>query len=340
MKELKYYLIKNLSSSFFNIFLPLFFIGTVILLIDIAAHTAVIHFSLSDMVRMYLISLPEMLFYILPITFFIAASLSLYKFSNENELIVIFSLGISPNFIIKTFLRPALLLSTILAFNFLIVIPHTNVLYKNFVIYKKKEAKFNISASEFGHKFGNWLLYIGKKDKNSKHFEDIFLFNKNRDEEVLIYANNAKIVNKNGLLSLKLYDGEGYTYSDKKFTQTKFKTMFINDQMYADLNKIESPLEYWQSNYHKEKKKKKMIRGIMFSLFPVSSLLFVLSFSIVHSRHEKTYIYLLLFLSIIYYYGLVISIQKKMGYYTIPIVLIPWLVASFYHYKRKILKRF
>lgn len=226
MDRLKKYIIDNLYMIFLSMFMPLFAIASVIFMIKLATYTAVIQLSLWDMAKLYLFVLPEILFYTLPITFFIAATLSLFKLSTDNEMVVLFALGIHPKFIIKTLFKPAMLLSALLAFDFLILFPHATTLSSNFVSYKKSEAKFNLSASEFGHSFGDWLLYIGKDNENET-YSDVILFNKNKKEEIIISAKKAQIINDSGILRLKLMNGEGYSYSKDEFSQIDFETMFI-----------------------------------------------------------------------------------------------------------------
>ena len=102
MLALRDYIIKNISILFFSIFAPLFVIASVIILIKLATYTAVIQLDISEMIKLYLFLLPEILFYTLPITFFIASAITLFRLSNDNELIVVFSLGIAPKFILKT----------------------------------------------------------------------------------------------------------------------------------------------------------------------------------------------------------------------------------------------
>ncbi len=339
MYQLRNYIIKNVSLLFFSIFAPLFVIASVIILIKLATYTAVIHFTFGEMIKLYLFLLPEILFYTLPVTFFIASVITLYRLSNDNETVVMFSLGIPPGFILKTLLRPAFFLSVLLAFDFLVLFPHTTVLYRNFISFKKSEAQFNLSASEFGHSFGDWLLYIGKNNKDGS-YGDIFLFNKKQKEEILINAKRAEIKNKNNVLSLKLQDGEGYSYSTQKFSQTEFKTMYINDTFNADLTKYETPLEFWKSDYRRANKDRKLILGTMFSLFPITGLFLVLTIGIVHSRHHKSRLYLYIFLGIVIYFISTLALQKPLHFLTIPVVSIPWIAVTYYLYRKKILARF
>lgn len=339
MKILQNYIKKSLSILFLSIFLPLFSIASIVFLIKMATYTAIIQLSLFEMSKLFFFMLPELLFYTLPISFFVAAALTLFKFSNDNEIIVLFALGIHPKFILKTLFTPALFLSILLLFNFFILFPHAKTLSSNFISYKKSEAKFNLSASEFGHKFGEWLLYIGE-EKSDGTYSQVILFNKKQEEEVLIGAQKAEIINDSGILRLKLTSGEGYSYSEEKFTQIDFKTMYINDTMKTNLDKYQAPMDYWFPKEQSAKIEKKLITNILFSLFPLLSLFLIASIGIVHVRHQKGKIYLFLFLGITIYYALAISLQLVLFAYTIPVLVFGWLLATYIIYKRTIVAKF
>lgn len=339
MHKLQKYIIQNLSTLFLTIFLSLFAIASIIFLIKLATYTAIIQLSILEMLKLYIFVLPELLFYTLPISFFVAAALTIFRLSNDNEIIVLFALGIHPKFILRTLLKPALLLSVLLLFNFLIVYPHAKYSSNHFIAKKKNEAKFNLSASEFGHKFGDWLLYIGKEDKNKKYAE-VFLFNKNEQEEILIEADQAEIINKDGVLTLKLLNGEGYSYSKDRFTQIDFKEMYINNTFQTNEIVYETPLKYWTSENEKNKRTKRFITNTLMSLFPLFGLFLILSISIVHARHHNSMIYLYMFFGILIYYGATLALQKQLMYYTIPLVSILWLSTTYYIYRKAIVSRF
>lgn len=339
MNRLKYYITANLSTLFISIFLPLFSIASVILFIKLATYTAVIQLSVWEMTKLYIFRLPEILFYTLPITFFVASTLSLLKLSNDNEIVVIFALGIKPSYILKTLLKPALLLSMVLMLDFLILFPHATVLSANFISYKKSEAKFNLAASEFGNSFGDWLLYLGKKESDGS-FSKVFLFNKKEKEEILIAAKSANLLNDSGILRLKLFDGQGYSYSKEKFTQINFETMLINDTMTTNIRTYKKPLDFWLSDDRAKDKKQMLITDLLMSLFPIITLFFVVSIGVVHARHGKSQIYLYLFLGIILYYGATIGLQNALGYYTIPVVIFTWLMVTYTMYRKTIVNRF
>jgi len=334
MNELQNYIKNSLSVIFFSIFTPLFAIASVIFMVKLATYTAVIQLSIAEMLKLFLFVLPELLFYTLPITFFVAAILALFKLSNDNEIIIVFALGIHPKKLLSILFKPALFLSIVLSLNFFFIFPHAKTLSKNFIKYKKSEAKFNLSASEFGHKFGEWLLYIGKANSDGT-YDNVVLFNKKEQgEEVLIDAKHAEIINDKGILRLKLTDGEGYNYSVEKFTQLNFKTMYINDTMSVDLKKYKTAIEYWTDE------EKKFISNILLSLFPLFSLFLILSIGIVHVRHQKAKIYLYMFLGIIVYYGLAFSLGGVLHLYTVPIVLLPWIISTYILYKKQIVAKF
>jgi len=339
MNKLQKYIINNLSTLFLSIFLPLFAIASVIFLIKLATYTAVIHMTIWEMTKLYFFILPEVLFYTLPVTFFISAVLTLFRLSTDNEIIVLFSLGIHPIFILRTLLKPAIALSVLMIFDFFILFPHATVLSSNFVSYKKSEAKFNLSASEFGHRFGDWLLYIGENNPDGS-FKDVFLFNKKQKDEILIEAKRAEVINDMGILRLRLTDGEGYNYSKEKFSQINFESMYINDTMATKLTKYRTPLQYWKSNDRKKSKRHMMITDILLSIFPVISLFLVLSIGVVHVRHQKARVYLYLFLGILIYYGSTLLLQRTLAYYTIPVVITVWLISTYFIYKKTIAAKF
>ena len=341
MHRLRRYIISNFSISFFSIFLPLFAIASVIFMIKMAAFTAYIQITLGEMLKLYLFVLPELLFYTMPITFFIAAALALFRLSTDNEMVILFSLGIRPQYLIKVLMVPAFLLSSLLFFNFFVLFPHAKTLSTNFMNHKKSEAKFNLSASEFGHNFGSWLLYIGK-DNEDNTFGDVVLFHKDKEEEIVISAERAKVDNDGGVLRLQLDLGKGYSYTQDSLTQMKFETLYINNIMTTNQKEYLSSYNYW---FHNEPNRqhvytKRFISNFLLSLFPVLSLFMVLAIGVAHVRHQKAYIYVFLFLSIIGYYGLSIGLAAKLGFYTIPLVIVGWLAVTYPYYRRKIISRF
>ncbi|MDP3290580.1 MAG: LptF/LptG family permease [Sulfuricurvum sp.] len=340
MGKLRQYILSHLSILFFSIFLPLFAIASVIFLIKLATYTAVIQLSLLEMGKLYLFVIPELLFYTLPIAFVVGGALALYRLSNDNEMVVVFSLGISPSFVGRVLAVPALLLTLLLFVNFIVVIPYIKVISGNFLEKKRAEAKFNLSASEFGHHFGEWMLFINKSDKDSRVFEDVVLFNKDMKDEILIKSDKAELINKNGVLQLKLSDGESYSYSDKLLKTMLFKTGYINDRMTTDPTIYRDTLDFWTNEIERGKKDRLLITNTLLSLFPLLSVFLMIALGVVHARHQKRWIYLWLFLSIVGFYAAAIMTQKWLAFHTIWIVALIWFILSYSFYKRLVGSRF
>ncbi len=343
MGKLKSYILSNFSLLFFSIFLPLFAIASVVFIIKVATMTAVIQLSVMEMLRLYIFILPDLLFYTLPITFFVAATMSLHKLSSDNEMTVIFALGIKPSKIISILLKPALLLTAILIFIFLILFPHAKTLSKNFIQYKTSEAKFNLGASEFGHKFGDWMLYIGDNSEKDS-YRDVFLFHKDKDEEILIGAQHASVLSQSGVMKLKLENGEGYSYTDHSLSQMNFSSMVINDMMHFSLNQYQSPIDYWiakdDSKRIKKRKHKRVVMYAILSLFPLLSLFSVMGIGIVNARHQQGHLYLSIFATIVIYYGAAFSLNKPLLFYAIPTVVIIWTAVTYYLYRTRVVAHF
>ncbi|MDF1879761.1 LptF/LptG family permease [Sulfurimonas sp. MAG313] len=339
MHKLKAYLLTNFSHLYFSIFMPLFVIASVIMLVKIAAFTSIIQLSLLEMLKLYTFMLPELLFYILPVTFFVSAVLAVSKLSNDNEMLVIFSLGIKPLTILNFFARLAFIQSLLLFLLFFLVTPYAKSLAGNFLKIKKNEAKFNIEASEYGHKFGEWLIFVGKNIDENK-FADIILFNQKQKEETLLVANTAEIINKAGVLTLQLNLGKGFTYSKDSLSQMSFRKLYINDSAQTDTTTYVNTKQYWFNPDRREALKKQFIIGSLLSLFPLISVFLIPTIGIINVRHQKGHTYAYIFTSIILYYGVSFSLIKPIGLYTIAIMSIMSLLIVIPLYIQTIAKRY
>jgi lipopolysaccharide export system permease protein len=163
--KLKQYLYSQLAITFFPIFLGLYFITSIVFLVKIASLTSIITINFIELFTLYAYVIPQILFYTMPISFFISLVITLSKLSSEYELTVITSFGLNPVKILKIFLPLTLVLSAALLVISVGLIPKTKFLTKQFLDAKTKEANFNIKASEFGQKFGDWLIYIKSYNK-------------------------------------------------------------------------------------------------------------------------------------------------------------------------------
>jgi len=357
MDKLKNYLLSNFSQIYFSIFLPLFVIASVIMLVKIAAYTAFIKLTLFEMIKLYLFLLPELMFYTLPVTFFIAAVMTIAKLSNDYEMLVIFSLGVKPMNLVLFFLKLAVLQSVLLFMLFFIVSPHTKNLQRNFMNKKRSEAKFNIEASEYGHKFGDWMIFVGKSDHEDS-YGNVILFNQKDKEETLIVAEKANVISVANALKLELHQGKGFTYSTESLSQMKFRTMRINDVTDMDKEEYKDTFDYWFGdwklrNMYEEgtnkyryyqndltSKLRKLSNQLLITLFPMLTVLFILSIGVINARHQKGFTYVYIFTVVIVYYASTFVLGKPLGLYSLAVVGFATLLISSLLYNYKIAKRY
>ena len=227
--KLNHYLYSQLAITFFPIFLGLFFITSIVFLVKIASLTSIITMDFFELFTLYAYVIPQITFYTMPISFFISLVITLAKLASEYELTVITSFGLNPVRILKVFLPLTLLLSALLLVVSVGLIPKTKFLTKQFLDVKKKEANFNIKASEFGQKFGDWLIYIsGKEDKV---YEEVKLFKTDIKNDQFIVSQTAVLENDKGALSFKLQNGKAFIIDEKELNQIDFESMYINDSI-------------------------------------------------------------------------------------------------------------
>jgi lipopolysaccharide export system permease protein len=333
--KLKEYIFTQLSLSFFPTFGILFLITSIIFILKIASLTSVITINFLELLEIYSYQLPNILFFTLPVSFFISIVLAISKLCLEYELIVITAFGLNPLRVVKIILPFALLVSSSLLIISLALIPKAKYLNSSLISQKKKEASFNIKASEFGQKFGDWMVYI--ESDNESTYGDIKLFSKSADELRFILASSAKTSNRDGKLNLELQSGKSFILADK-LNQINFKTMNIYDSLAnSKEDSFISSYHFWMENIDKRNKyTKDFVFYILVALFPLISLLFVLSFGYFNPRYDKNRASTYAIATITIYYVLSYFLAKSIFLYAIPVVISTTLIFSYYLYAKKI----
>ncbi len=342
MARVNQYLLQHFISMFSSLFFILFTIVSVIFFIKIASVTSVIQMNFVELVTMYIYLIPKLLLYTMPVTFFVSLCITLFNLSKENELMVLFTMGYSPNKIAKFFTLLAMLFSFLLVVNVVILIPLSKQLNKNFIDYKKAEAKFNIQESKFGQKFSDWLVYIDKVDKKDKSYKNVTLYKKEKKGEAskLILSKKAIIKNDNGTLRLILENGKAFEFQKNKIVQVDFGKMYINNKHNENIGYIQTIYDYWNLAFKDKKRAYDFAFFILIALFPFSTTLLAISISTVTSRYNKNGIYLYMFLSVLMYFVCVTVIAKSNAFLSIGIVSIISFSISYYLYRKRILSRF
>lgn len=337
--KLKQYLYSQLAITFFPIFLGLFFITSVVFLVKIASLTSVITINFYELFTLYSYVVPQIIFFTMPISFFISLVITLAKLASEYELTVITSFGLNPVNILKIFVPVTLLISATLLVISVGLIPKTKFLTKQFLDKKKNEANFNIKPSEFGQKFGDWLIYINSKE--DKVYDEVKLFKLKNKEDQFIVSKTAVLNNDSGSLSFKLDDGKAFVISEKEFDQIDFKSMYINNAI-ADskVGIFTDSYNYWKSNIQNHIDVDDLTSYILTSLFPLLSLFLVITFGYFNPRYEKNRAVFYSLVSIVSYYVLIKLIGDRILLHALYVIPIFWLSGTYFIYSKTIQKEY
>ncbi len=341
MGRVNHYLLRHFSSLFSSLFFTLFFITSVVFFIKIASITSIIKINFYELGLLYIFLLPNILIYTLPITFFIALSISLFNLSKENETIVLFTLGYKPQKISRLFIVVASILSLLLIINILVLIPTAKQLNKNFIDHKRVEAKFNIKATEFGQKFDDWLVYIDKSDKKN-NYSSVVMYQEAtaKNTEKFITAKSANINNHNGILKLKLDDGKAFELSERSLQQVNFKKMYLTADQTDKISKVVDIVSYWKQALKYKKRAYDLAFLLLIALFPIATVLFAISIGIVTYRYEKGSIYFSIIAVIIGYLAPGIILVKYADLPAVAVVFFVTIITSYLFYRKKILLRY
>lgn len=325
-----------MSQFFFPFFIVLFFVSSVILLISIAGITIIVKISFGDLAQIFLYSLPSTIFFIIPITFVGACVLGLLKLANDYELLVLFSLGISPRRILRFFAPLSVLVSAVMLIFSLALIPIAKNSYERFIDVKRTQIDVNIKPGELGQKLGVWLVYVDSIVQTSlgKTYKDLVLFS-NQKEQSFIVSKEGAIENKNGVFSLSLDDGNAYFFKDNEIEKLNFKNMQIRSKNTSQNLSPYDLIGYWKGAFKGDRAlKRRFSQGIMTSLFPIVSLFFIPLLGIINPRMQKNRSQILLLIMMITYFVLVHVLSDGLG--LIFSLLLPsfWLILGYVLYVR------
>jgi len=341
MGRVNHYLLKHFSSLFASLFFTLFFITSVVFFIKIASITAVIKINFYELGLLYIYLMPNILIYTLPITFFIALSISLFNLSKENETIVLFTLGYMPKKITRLFVVVSSILSLLLVINILVLIPTAKQLNANFLDYKRAEAKFNIKATEFGQKFSDWLVYIDQSNEKDSYSGVVMYQEETKDNtEKIITSKSADIKNNNGTLNLELNDGKAFEILPEKIEQVNFKKMYLNSEQKDRVSSVKDIVSYWKFALKDDKRAYDLSFFLIIALFPMATVLFGVSIGIVTYRYERGGIYPSIIAVIIGYLAPGIILVRYGHLWAVLLVFLATVISSYIFYRKKILLRY
>ena len=326
MDKLNKYLINNFFHTFIILFGILFVISSMILLLTISNVTMMLKINISEFLYLYFLSLPEIIFFTIPLSFFIAASITIAKLFENSELLSVLSLGVSPKKILKPFLYISIFITIISLIITFFSVPASSILYKNFFNIKKAESNFNFLVSSTGQKFGEWSLFAQKKV--NKKYHNIVMYNNKK--KILITAPIGYTTKKDNIFSLILLNGHIYN-KNKKTNYIKFKKLKINEKINITNLSFQTIGQYIKTN------KDKTNKYFLISFFPLIAYFFIGGISFFHNRYQKNYsIIYTLAISIAYYIAAFVLHKNLYSiFYIVPIFIIIGIIFS-----KKRIKRF
>ena len=310
MVNIQRYISSNFTHVFLTIFLPFFLIISLVYLVKISILTSQIQLSFTELLMLYSYSIPNIVFYTLPLSFVAALANLLVKLSQDNELIALYALGLKAEKILKSLLVLALLFSLLLLTISFLAMPTSKQLYKSFKLFKKNEAKLNISAGKLGQKFGNYYIYV-KKEENGK-FKDIVIYNKTKKNQEQFFASkHGQINHTNGITSLFLEDGYGYTYQKGNLQQLRYHTLEVFDTSEKDNFHFRNIINYWMQAKSNIKILHRALFFIYISLIPLFSVYLVSSFTMINPRYQANYAFIVIFLTVLLFYTIASFLEKS-----------------------------
>ena len=309
MVNVRGYISSNFTKSFLTIFLPFFIIISLVFLVRISALTSKIQINIEELILLYSYSIPEIIFYTLPLSFVAALATVLINLSQGNELIALYALGLKSKKILRSLLLLGLLFSLLLATISLLAMPLSKQFYKAFKQEKRSQAKLNIVPGELGQKFGNYYMYV--KEKTDDTFHDIVIYNRTNKSDEQFFSSQTGQINRNeNVTSLLLHKGYGYTYAGTKLQQAEYETVEVFDNSPQKGFQFKSIISYWSDAKSNKKLMHRMLFFIFISLIPLLSVYLVASFTMINPRYQSNRSFLVIFVTTLFFYLIASSLEK------------------------------
>ncbi len=288
MVNVRSYLSSNFTKTFLTIFIPFFFIISLVYLVKISILTAKIQMTFPELLQLFAYSIPTIIFHTLPISFIASVATTLQRLSVDNELVALFSLGLPARKLIYPLIFIALLFASLLLVVSFITMPQTNQLFNAFRDSKKAEMTFNIVPEEFGQKFGHYYIFISD-EKGGKFKDTVIYYQEDNHTDQIVSADRGEMLNKDGTFSLILYDGKGYTFEPDTVRQITYKKLQTFDTLGKRNMQLYGVSDYWKQSMTDKQRKQKMFFYFFISVIPILSLYMIIAFSIINPRYQKSH---------------------------------------------------
>ncbi len=339
MVRVKTYISSNFTKAFLTIFLPFFLIISLVYLVKISALTSKIQITFGELIMLYLYSIPDIIFYTLPISFVASLANILIKLSTDNELIALYALGLKAKKVLSSLLLLGLLFSLLLLSISFFGMPLSKQFYASFKETKKSEAKINIVAGKLGQKFGGYYTYV--KEKKEDNFHDMVIYNRtDRNNEQFFSAQKGNLQKKNNKTSLLLSDGYGYTYTKDKLQQAEYETFEVYDKTKKRNFIFEDVFTFWAKAQHDERTLHRLLFYIFISLIPLISVYLVAAYTMINPRYQTNHSYIVIFSVTLLFYTLASILQKWGNFYLLAAAILFTSVLGIWLFHKRVTRFF
>ena len=334
MVRVKQYILQLFSKSFLTLFIPFYIIISLTYLLNISRLSSRMSLDAQDFFTFYTYVIPDIIFITLPLTF-LATIINIFsKLSENNEMIALFALGITPKKIVKLLFPLSLLFSILLLLIAVFVIPYSNQTMKNFKNKKLYESNLKILPNTLSQDFGDHHIYIEKNINGN--FKNITMFTpKEKNNFQILIADTGSVINiPNRPGYLNLNNGSIYQTQNSDFKIINYQNMKLFNRAKLYSSRVDSFQKYWLK--HKEK----FYYYILLSLTPLLLYMFYFSVGTYNPRYQKNFASLYTLLSVIIIYVPAIIARK----YELPCIAVTviflWIFLALLVYNSRIAKRY
>jgi len=191
-----------------------------------------------------LLNFPKILTKLIPFVIFFSISYVISKYEENNELIIMWNIGINKIRLVNFFLKFSLIILIIQLFLTTFVVPTFQDISRQLI--RNSELTFGenlFKPKKFNDTIKNLTIYIDSKDKNN-FLRNVYIKKDiNENSFQITLAKKGKFIKKNNKDILELYDGETINKNDNKisnFTFSKSDFYFLdNETGIIAVNKIQ-----------------------------------------------------------------------------------------------------
>jgi len=191
-----------------------------------------------------LLNFPKILTNLIPFVIFFSISYVISKYEENNELIIMWNIGINKIRLVNFFLKFSLIILIIQLFLTTFVVPTFQDISRQLI--RNSELTFGenlFKPKKFNDTIKNLTIYIDSKDKNN-FLRNVYIKKDiNENSFQITLAKKGKFIKKNNKDILELYDGKTINKNDNKisnFTFSKSDFYFLdNETGIIAVNKIQ-----------------------------------------------------------------------------------------------------